>query len=72
MRVGRAASITLGIALVGAVIGGVIGAALLTGWTSLTWVFYSGGGRASVIGRGAAAGAMLGAALAPLTAWVFL
>ena len=72
MRVSRAASITLGIALVGAVIGGVIGAALLTGWTSLSWVSYVGGGRGSLIAGGAAAGAALGAVLAPLTAWVFL
>lgn len=72
MRVGRATSITLAIAVVGAIIGGVIGAALLAGWTSLAWVFYEGGGRGSVIAGGAAAGAGLGAVLAPLTAWVFL
>lgn len=72
MHIGRAFSITLAIALIGAVIGGVIGAALLAGWTSLSWVFYDGGSRASVIAGGAGAGAALGAVLAPLTSWVFL
>jgi hypothetical protein len=72
MRVGRAVSITLGIALVGAIIGGAIGAALLAGWTSLSWVFFDGVARGSVVAGGATAGAALGAVLAPLTSWVFL
>lgn len=72
MRVGRALSITFGIAVVGAIIGGVIGAALLAGWTSLSGVFYESVGRGSVVAAGAGAGAALGAVLAPVTAWVFL
>jgi len=73
MRAGRIFTVTLGIALVGAIIGGVIGAVLLAGWTSLSWVItFDRGGRGSVIAAGAAAGAGLGAVLAPLTSWVFL
>jgi hypothetical protein len=72
MHVGRAFSITLGIAVVGAAIGGIIGAALLAGWTSFSWFFYDPGSRGSIVAGGAAAGAGLGAVLAPLTSWVFL
>ena len=73
MQVGRAASITLAIALVGAIIGGVMGAILFAAWRSLSWIVaYDGNGGASVIALGAAAGAGLGAVLAPLTSWVFL
>jgi len=73
MRVGRAVSITLGIALVGAIIGGIIGAALFAAWTSLSWVIrVDPTGGWGLIAVGAAAGAGLGAVLAPLTSWVFL
>ena len=73
MRVGRAAAITLGIALVGAIIGGVMGAVLFAAWEGLIWVrSYDVVDRGMVIVQGAAAGATLGAVLAPLTSWVFL
>jgi hypothetical protein len=72
MRVGRAVSITLGIALAGAIIGGGMGALLFAAWQSLASIMsYNGGGRV-IIAPGAAAGALLGAVLAPITSWVFL
>ena len=72
MRVGRAVSITLGIALVGAIIGGAMGAVLFAAWQSLARIMsYDGDGRL-MIAPGAAAGALLGAVLAPITSWVFL
>jgi hypothetical protein len=73
MRAGRVFTVTLGIALVGAIIGGVIGAALFAAWTSLSWVdTVDGSGGWGRIAAGAGAGAGLGAVLAPLTSWVFL
>lgn len=73
MQVGRAVSITLAIALVGAIIGGVMGGLLFAAWTSLHWLsMWDREGAARVIAVGAAAGAALGAVLAPLTSWVFL
>ena len=73
MRAGRVFTVTLGIALVGAIIGGVIGAALFAAWTSLSWVTtVDASGGWGLIAMGAAAGAGLGAVLAPLTSWVFL
>ena len=73
MRVGRVFSITLAIAAVGAIIGGVVGGLLFAAWRSLHWIsLWDGEGRARVIAVGAAGGAALGALLAPLTAWVFL
>lgn len=72
MRVGRAVTITLGIAAVGATIGGVMGATLMVAWRSLARIiFFADGGRV-VIAPGAAAGAVLGAVLAPITSWLFL
>ena len=72
MRVGRAVSITLGIALVGAIIGGAMGAVLFAAWQSVARIMsYDGDGRL-MIAPGAAAGALLGAVLAPITSWVFL
>ncbi len=68
MQLGRAVSITLAIALVGAIIGGAMGGLLFTVWRSLHWLSTWNG----VIAIGAAAGAALGAVLAPLTSWVFL
>jgi len=73
MQVGRAVSITLAIALVGAIIGGATGGSLFAVWRSLHWLsMWDSEGAARVIGIGAAAGAALGAVLAPLTSWVFL
>jgi hypothetical protein len=71
MRIGRIVSITLAIALVGAVIGGVVGGLLFTALKFL-WRVFTPDGPASLIALGAAAGAALGAVLAPLTSWVFL
>jgi hypothetical protein len=73
MQVGRAVSITLAIALVGAIIGGAMGGLLFAVWRSLHWLsIWDGESAVRVIGAGAAAGAALGAVLAPLTSWVFL
>ncbi len=73
MRVGRAVSVTLAIALVGAIIGGGVGGLLFAAWRSLHWIaVWDGEGSARVIAVGAAGGAALGAVLAPLTSWVFL
>jgi hypothetical protein len=73
MRVGRAVSITVAIALVGATIGGVVGGLLFAAWRGLHWIIaFDGDESASVIAVGTAAGAALGAVLAPLTSWVFL
>jgi hypothetical protein len=73
MRVGRALSVTLAIAVVGAIIGGVVGGLLFAAWRSLHWISIGLGERSMrVIAVGAAGGAGLGAALAPLTSWVFL
>ena len=73
MRVGRALSVTLAIAVVGAIIGGVVGGLLFAAWRSLHWISIGLGERGMrVIAVGAAGGAGLGAALAPLTSWVFL
>jgi len=72
MRVGRAVTITLGIAVVGATIGGVMGAVLMAAWQSLSRIIFFAGGARVVIAPGAAAGALLGAVLAPITAWLFL
>lgn len=73
MQVGRAVSITLAIALVGATIGGAMGGLLFAAWRGLHWLsIWNGESAARVIGAGAGAGAALGAVLAPLTSWVFL
>ena len=73
MPAGRIFTVTLGIALAGAIIGGVMGAALFAAWTGLSWVWVNDrDGIGTVIAVGAAAGAGLGAVLAPLTSWVFL
>src|SRR4029450_5073439 len=72
MRVGRAGSITFGIALVGATIGGVMGGILLAGWRSLGRMIFFAAGDRLVIASGAATGALLGAVLAPITSWLFL
>src|SRR6476620_2274899 len=73
MRAGRVFTVTLGIALVGAIIGGGIGAALFAALTSLSWVTtVDASGGWGLIAVGTAAGAGLGAVLAPLTSWVFL
>ena len=73
MQVGRAVSITLAIALVGAIIGGATGGLLFAVWRSLHWLrMWDSEGAVHVIAIGAGAGAALGAVLAPLTSWVFL
>jgi hypothetical protein len=72
MRVGRAVTITLSIALVGAIIGGVVGAGLFAAGEGLIWIRAVDFDRGVAIVQGAAGGATLGAVLAPLTAWGFL
>src|SRR5215207_10852133 len=69
MRLGRVATITLSIAAIGAIIGGILGAALLSVWAMRLGV---GGGVLQAALFGAANGAGLGAVLAPITAWTFL
>ena len=67
MPLGRIADVTASLALVGAVIGGVVGAALIAVRELFTV--------SDVVGwevLGALAGAALGAILAPTTAWLFL
>ena len=69
MALGRVAAITVSIAAIGAVIGGVLGAALLAVWG------LGLGPQAPILPRegfGAAVGAGLGAVLAPITAFAFL
>lgn len=70
MRLGRAAVITLSIAAVGALMGGVIGAALVAAWGLVLGV----GGRSVAEGAavGSANGAALGAVIAPITAWTLM
>ena len=70
MRLGRAATITLSIAAIGAIIGAALGAGLLAVWVLRLGVQGSGFLNASL--AGAANGALLGAVLAPITAWTFL
>ena len=72
MRVGRVVSITLGIAAVGATIGGVMGAILMAAWQSVVRLILIADGPRVFIAPGAAAGALLGAVLAPITSWLFL
>ena len=69
MRLGRVAAVTASLALVGAFIGGVIGAVLLTVRSLVV------GNEGDVFGleiAAAAFSALLGAVLAPATAWLFL
>jgi hypothetical protein len=70
MAAGRVATITLSIAAIGAVIGGVLGAALLAVWGLRLGV--QGSAFVARAGFGAGVGAGLGAVLAPITAWAFL
>jgi hypothetical protein len=70
MRLGRVATITLSIAAIGAVIGGVLGAGLLAVWALRLNVGGSSILQAALFGAGN--GAALGAVLAPITAWAFL
>lgn len=70
MRLGRVTTITLSIAAIGAIIGGVLGAALLAVWALR---LHAGGAPVVRIALfGARNGAALGAVLAPITAWSFL
>jgi len=70
MRLGRAVAITASLSLVGAVIGAAVGGVLLSAW-SLT-VDFSRGGRAGTVAVATLFSALLGAILAPTTAWLFL
>jgi hypothetical protein len=70
MRPGRVAAVTLSIAAIGALIGGALGAALLSVWGLRLGV--RGTDFLASAGFGAAVGAGLGAVLAPLTAFAFL
>lgn len=70
LRFGRVVTVTLSIALTGAIIGAVVGAALLLAWASLGFVIAAKGPPAFLLG--AAGGAVLGAVLAPIAAWIFL
>ena len=70
MRLGRVVTVMLSIALIGAIIGGTLGAVLL-----VAWGFPTDTGRASMASlaaEGALYGAVLGGVLAPITAWAFL
>jgi len=69
LRVGRIATVTLSITLVGAIIGAIVGALLFMGWRLL---LRGGDVLAPPMSIGALAGATVGAVLAPITAWVFL
>lgn len=69
MRLGRVAAVTASLALVGAFIGGVIGAVLLTARSLVL------GDQSDLVVMkigGAVFSALLGAVLAPATAWLFL
>ena len=69
MRLGRVAALTASLALVGALIGGVVAGTLRTVWELVA------GYKSDVVGVSlvfAMAGAALGAVLAPTTAWLFL
>ena len=70
MRIGRAAAITATLSLIGAVIGAAVGGVLLSAW-SFT-VDFSHGGRAGTVAVGTLFSTLLGAILAPTTAWLFL
>lgn len=74
MRIGRLVTVLSSIALVGAVLGGAIGAILFAAWEGVyIFVFDSGGAaRGMLAAEGAKSGALLGAVLAPITAWAFL
>lgn len=67
MRPGRVVVVLLSIALVGAIIGGVVGAILFA-----VWSFPIDVNRWLLAADGAWSGALLGAVLAPITAWTFL
>jgi hypothetical protein len=70
MPLGRVAAVTASLALVGAVIGGVVGGGLL-----LVRSLVLGLAQSDVVGlslAGTAFSALLGAVLAPATAWMFL
>ena len=70
MRIGRAAAITATLSLIGALIGAAVGGVLLSAW-SFT-IDFSHGGRAGTVAVGTLFSALLGAILAPTTAWLFL
>ncbi|HUQ82788.1 MAG TPA: hypothetical protein VM076_16675 [Gemmatimonadaceae bacterium] len=69
MQLGRVATITLSIAAIGAIIGAALGAGLLAVWVLRLGVH---GAFLSTTLAGAGNGAVLGAILAPITAWTFL
>ena len=68
MRIGRIAAVTAGLAATGAVIGGALGAIVLTAWALIVGLRDT----LSYALLGAVNGALLGAVLAPITAWLFL
>jgi hypothetical protein len=70
MRFGRVAAVTFSIAAIGAIIGGALGAGLLSVWALRLGV--RGTDFLASAGFGAGVGAALGAVLAPLTAFAFL
>ena len=73
MRIGRLVTVLGSIAVVGAMIGGAVGAILFAAWEGVyVFVFDGPGARGLLAVEGAKSGALLGAALAPITAWVFL
>ena len=74
MRIGRLVTVLGSIALVGALIGGAIGAILFAAWEGVYIFVFDGpgGARGTLAVEGAKSGALLGAALAPITAWFFL
>jgi hypothetical protein len=70
VRLGRIAVITGSIAVIGALIGGVLGAGLLAVWALRLGVRGADFLEGALFGAGVGAG--LGAVLAPITAWTFL
>jgi hypothetical protein len=74
MRIGRLATVLGSIALVGAAIGGAVGAILFAAWEGVYIFVFDGPGaaRGMLAVEGAKSGALLGAVLAPITAWFFL
>jgi hypothetical protein len=74
MRIGRLVTVFASIALVGAVIGGAIGAILFVAWEGVYVLVFDApdAPRGMLAAQGAKSGAVLGAVLAPITAWFFL
>ena len=70
MRFGRAVAITASLSLVGAVIGAAVGGVLVSAW-SLS-IPFTGRDRAGIVAVASLISAVLGAILAPTTAWLFL